>query len=90
MLVINYVHFIFSHLFVSSVDRTRVDELLNRSLMLVTALNTHIGYAKAAEIAKESEKTGKPVRDIVAEKKLMDIDAFDAIVLKAARDGIVE
>ena len=73
-----------------TVDRERCAEFLHSSVGLATLLNTHIGYTKAAEIAKESEKSGKPVRDIVAEKKLMDIDDFDAIVLKAARDGIVE
>lgn len=37
-------------------DRARIDQLLNESLMLVTALNTHIGYDKAAEIAKKAHK----------------------------------
>lgn len=36
--------------------RERIDQLLNESLMLVTALNTHIGYDKAAEIAKKAHK----------------------------------
>lgn len=73
-----------------TIDRERCAEFLHSSVGLATLLNTHIGYTRAAEIAKESEKSGKPVRDIVAEKGLMDIDDFDAIVLKAARDGIVE
>jgi fumarate hydratase class II len=34
-------------------NRERINQLLNESLMLVTALNTHIGYDKAAEIAKK-------------------------------------
>src|SRR5204863_4480900 len=34
-------------------DRERIAELVQRSLMLVTALNTHIGYDKAAKIAKD-------------------------------------
>jgi len=72
------------------IDRERCAGFLHTSVALATLLNTHIGYAKAAEIAKESEKSGRPVRDIVAEQGLMDIDDFDAIVLKAARDGIVE
>ncbi|MDF2914918.1 MAG: fumarate hydratase, class [Pantoea agglomerans] len=38
--------------------RERIDQLLNESLMLVTALNTHIGYDKAAEIAKKAHKEG--------------------------------
>jgi fumarate hydratase class II len=37
-------------------NRERIDQLLNESLMLVTALNTHIGYDKAAEIAKKPIK----------------------------------
>lgn len=41
------------------------------SLALVTALNTHIGYLEAADVAKESLKTGKSLRQIVLEKGLM-------------------
>lgn len=37
-------------------NRERIDKLLHESLMLVTALNTHIGYDKAAEIAKKPIK----------------------------------
>ena len=54
---------------------------------LATLLTPQIGYMKAAEIAKESEQTGKPVREIVAAKGIMSLDAFDALVLKAAREG---
>ncbi|WP_413738921.1 class II fumarate hydratase [Sodalis sp. RH21] len=39
-------------------NRDRIDQLLNESLMLVTALNTHIGYDKSAEIAKKAHKEG--------------------------------
>ncbi len=39
-------------------NRERIGQLLNESLMLVTALNTHIGYDKAAEIAKKAHKEG--------------------------------
>jgi aspartate ammonia-lyase len=42
------------------------------SLALVTALNTHIGYLNAADVAKESLVTGKSLREIVLEKGLMD------------------
>ncbi|BBD60172.1 aspartate ammonia-lyase [Nostoc sp. HK-01] len=41
------------------------------SLALVTALNTHIGYLNAAEVAKESLASGKSLRQIVLEKGLM-------------------
>ncbi|XWJ89491.1 class II fumarate hydratase [Phytobacter ursingii] len=43
-------------------NRERIDQLLNESLMLVTALNTHIGYDKAAEIAKKAHKEGLTLR----------------------------
>lgn len=42
------------------------------SLALVTALNPHIGYLNAADVAKESLATGKSLRAIVLEKGLMD------------------
>ncbi|MEC4986097.1 MAG: aspartate ammonia-lyase [Oscillatoria sp. PMC 1068.18] len=42
------------------------------SLALVTALNPHIGYLKAADVAKESLATGKSIREIVLEKGLMN------------------
>ena len=43
-------------------QRERIAELLERSLMLVTALNTHIGYDKAAEIAKKAHREGTTLR----------------------------
>ncbi|MBM3984193.1 MAG: class II fumarate hydratase [Planctomycetes bacterium] len=43
-------------------DHQRIDELLRRSLMLVTALNTHIGYDKAAAIAKKAHKEGTTLK----------------------------
>src|SRR5471030_1281685 len=39
-------------------NRDRINQLLNESLMLVTALNTHIGYDKSAKIAKKAHKEG--------------------------------
>ena len=39
-------------------NKTRINELLNNSLMLVTALNPHIGYDKSASIAKNAHKKG--------------------------------
>ena len=69
------------------VNRDRCFTFIHDSVALATLLNPSIGYMKAAEIAKESEKTGKPVREIVAEHKIMSREEFDALVLKAARDG---
>ncbi|WOD19244.1 class II fumarate hydratase [Paraburkholderia kirstenboschensis] len=43
-------------------NRERIDALLNQSLMLVTALNPHIGYDKAAQIAKKAHKEGTTLK----------------------------
>jgi fumarate hydratase class II len=44
-------------------DRTRIAELVDRSLMLVTALAPHIGYDRAAEIAKKAHRDGTTLRE---------------------------
>jgi fumarate hydratase, class II len=43
-------------------NRERIETLLNESLMLVTALNPHIGYDKAAKIAKKAHKEGTTLK----------------------------
>ncbi|MHB8759316.1 MAG: aspartate ammonia-lyase, partial [Thiobacillus sp.] len=65
-------------------NRERCAFFIHQSVALATLLNTRIGYMEAAEIAKESEKTGRPVRDIVAQRDLMGAAEFDALVLAAA------
>ncbi|MEW6131900.1 MAG: aspartate ammonia-lyase [Pseudomonadota bacterium] len=66
------------------VNRERCAFFIHQSVGLATLLNTRIGYMQAAEIAKESEKSGRPVKDIVVEKGLMKAEDFDALVLAAA------
>jgi fumarate hydratase class II len=61
-------------------DASRCRELLDRSLMLVTALNPHIGYDAAARVAKEAYATGKTLRSIVLEQKLMDAALLDRVL----------
>ena len=58
-------------------DAARCRELTDRSLMLVTALNPHIGYDRAAAVAKEAYATGKSLREIVLAKGWMDAAALD-------------
>jgi aspartate ammonia-lyase len=53
-------------------NESRCNNYAESSLSLVTALNTHIGYLNAADVAKESLQTGKTLRQIVLEKGLMD------------------
>lgn len=66
------------------VNRERCGRFIHDSVGLATLLNTRIGYMKAAEIAKESEQTGKPVREIVTAHNLMSEAEFNALVLAAA------
>jgi aspartate ammonia-lyase len=53
-------------------DPARCRELLDRSTAMATALSPYLGYAKTAEIAKEAVRTGRSIREIVLEKRLMD------------------
>lgn len=73
-----------------NVNRDRCRDFAHTSVGLATLLNTSIGYAAAAEVAKESQHSGRPVRELVAEKGLMDATAFDALVLQAAKEGKIE
>jgi len=72
------------------VDGERCMNFLHNSVGLATLLNTRIGYARSAEIAKQSETSGRPVRDIVAEQKLLSAEEFDALVLQAAKQGTID
>ena len=55
-------------------NRERCEELVERSLAMVTSLVPRIGYDAAAEIAKESVRTGKTVRELCVEKKVLPPD----------------
>jgi aspartate ammonia-lyase len=61
-------------------DAERCRELLDRSTALATALSPYIGYEKTAEIAKESVKTGRPIRELVLERGLVDQAQLDRIL----------
>jgi aspartate ammonia-lyase len=62
------------------VDAARCRELLDRSTAVATALSPYIGYAKTAEIAKESVRTGMPIREIVLARGLMKATELDRIL----------
>jgi aspartate ammonia-lyase len=72
-------------------DTARARELLERSTAAATALSPYIGYAATADIAKESVKTGKSIRDLVLERGLLDAKRLDEIlsVESMTRGGIV-
>jgi len=71
-------------------DVRRCRELLDRSTALATALSPHLGYALTAEVAKESVATGRPIREIVLERRLMEPDRLDDILSAEAmtRPGV--
>jgi len=54
------------------VDQDRCNELLERSLMLVTALNPHIGYDKAAYVAKKAYEENKTLKEILLAEGMLD------------------
>ena len=60
--------------------RERIAELLERSLMLVTALNPHIGYDKAAQIAKAAHQGGLGLREAALASGHVTAEQFDAWV----------
>jgi aspartate ammonia-lyase len=61
-------------------NHARARELLDRSTATATALSPYIGYAATAEIAKESVKTGRSIRDLVIERGLIDPARLDEIL----------
>jgi fumarate hydratase class II len=58
-------------------NRERIAELVGRSLMLVTALNPHIGYDKAAQIAKKAHKEGSSLREAAIATGFVTAQQFD-------------
>jgi fumarate hydratase, class II len=58
-------------------NHKRIGELLERSLMLVTALNPHIGYDKAAQIAKNAHKKGITLKESALELGHLTAEQFD-------------
>ena len=69
----------------------RARELLDRSTAAATALSPHIGYAATAEVAKESVRSGRPIREIVLERGLLPKEQLDTILSVDAmtRGGVI-
>ena len=65
-------------------NHAQIELNLNRSLMLVTALNTHIGYDKAASVAKKAYKENTTLREAIVALGYMTGDEFDAAIDPAA------
>jgi fumarate hydratase class II len=61
-------------------DERRISDLMNRSLMLVTALAPEIGYDNAAKIAKHAHQNGQTLKEAGLELGLVDEATFDRVV----------
>jgi fumarate hydratase class II len=68
-------------------NRARIAELLERSLMLVTALNPHIGYDKAAEVAKKAHAEGTTLKEAAVALGYVTPEDFDRWVRPEAMLG---
>ena len=68
-------------------NEARIEALVSQSLMLVTALNTRIGYYKAAEIAQTAHAQGKTLREVTLELGYLTAEEFDETVVPAKMVG---
>ncbi|MHC5224972.1 class II fumarate hydratase [Ignatzschineria sp. LJL83] len=68
-------------------NHDRITELVNNSLMLVTALNTHIGYDKSAAIAKNAHAKGTTLKESALELGFLTEEEFDAWVVPGEMVG---
>jgi fumarate hydratase class II len=68
-------------------NRDRIAELMRQSLMLVTALNPHIGYDNAAKVAKKAYEDGTTLKEAAVALKLLTAEEFDRLVRPEAMLG---
>jgi fumarate hydratase class II len=61
-------------------NRDRIAELVDRSLMLVTALNPKIGYDNAARVAKKAHEEGITLKEAAVALKLLTAEEFEELV----------
>ena len=61
-------------------NRERLRAMVENSIGVVTALNPHIGYANATEVAQEALVSGRSVYELVLEKKLLSKEKLDEIL----------
>jgi len=70
-------------------NHERIKQNLNNSLMLVTALNTHIGYEKAAEIAKKAHKEDTTLKEAALGLGYLSSEDFDSWVDPSKMTGLL-
>lgn len=64
-------------------NTAQLNDNINKSLGIITAINPHIGYEAATEIAQEAFRTGKTIRDICLERGLLTEEELEAILSPA-------
>jgi fumarate hydratase class II len=74
------------------VNRERIEGMVDRNPILVTALNPVIGYDKAAEIAKKAYAEGRPIKEVAAEMTDLSREELDRLLAPRplTRGGIME
>ena len=69
-------------------NRERAREIVEQSLAMVTSLAPRIGYDRAAEIAKEAYRTGRTVRELAVERRVLPPDELEqALDARAQTEG---
>lgn len=58
----------------------RTEQMVERSVGIITAINPHVGYETAARIAKEAIETDRPVREICIERGILTAEELDIIL----------
>ncbi len=71
-------------------NEKRIEELLNNSLMLVTALNPYIGYENAAKIAKAAHKNGTTLKEEAVKLGILTPEEFDKYVVPEKMVGKID
>ncbi|MQS77301.1 class II fumarate hydratase, partial [Lactobacillus halodurans] len=73
-----------------TVNENRMKELVDQSLMTVTALSPHIGYHQSAEIAQQAQKDGSTLRQAALKSGLVTAEQFDKWVVPIDMTNIEE
>jgi aspartate ammonia-lyase len=61
-------------------NKERMEDYVNNSVGIITAINPHVGYETAASIAKEAIMSKRPVREIVLERGVLTAEELDIIL----------
>lgn len=73
-----------------TVNEDRMKELVDRSLMTVTALSPHIGYHQSAEIAQQAQRDGTTLKEAAVKSGLVTVEQFDKWVVPIDMTNIEE